>query len=100
MTFFIQRPKPKYTGFFISWIEDWSQFFRRCNWYTFRLISVELEDDRMMGGVDLTAILLGVGFCARFNYARTDKVDEIIAAVDEIVRATDDTPRTPKPSDD
>jgi hypothetical protein len=53
----------------------------------------------MMGGVDLTAILLGVGFCARFNYARTDKVDEIIAAVDEIVRATDDTPRTPKPSD-
>src|SRR5690242_18130677 len=24
-----------YTGFFIDWIEQWSQFFERCNWYTF-----------------------------------------------------------------
>ena len=89
MTYFIPRPKPKYTGFFIHWIEDWSQFFRPCNWYTLRPILVEFEDDRIMGGVELTAILLGVGFRVRFNYARTEKVDEMISSVEDIVSATE-----------
>jgi len=35
-----------YTGLFVTWIEDWSQFFQPCNWYTFRPILVEFEDDR------------------------------------------------------
>jgi len=39
-----------------------------------------------MGGVEFTAILLGLGFRFRWNYARTEKVDEINAAVDSIMR--------------
>lgn len=74
----------EYTGWFIAWIEEWSQFLGGCNWYTFHPIMIELEDDRMMGGVEFTFIVLGLGFRFRWNYKRTEKVEEILAAVEDI----------------
>ena len=68
----------KYEGFFIEWIEQWSQFLQACNWYTFHPIHIELEDERGMGGVECTIIVMGLGFRARWNYRRTEKVDEIV----------------------
>ncbi|SDG34861.1 hypothetical protein [Pelagibacterium luteolum] len=73
----------KYEGFFIEWIEQWSQFFQPCNWYTFHPIHVEFEDERSMGGVECTIIVMGFGFRARWNYRRTEKVDEIVRQVAE-----------------
>jgi len=76
-----------YTGFFIDWIEQWSQFFTACNWRTFHVAQFEIEDDRIMGGVEATIILFGVGFRARWNYERTDRVEEISKSV-EAIRAS------------
>lgn len=78
-----------YTGFFIEWIEEWSQFFRFCNWYTFRPILIEFEDERNMGGLECTFIVLGVGFRARWNYRRTAQVESIIRQIEEIQDKTD-----------
>lgn len=69
-----------YTGCSIYWIEEWSQFFQECNWYTFHPIHIEFEDERSMGGVEATLIIFGLGFRVRWNYTRTEKVDEIIKA--------------------
>jgi hypothetical protein len=73
-----------YTGWFVDWIEEWSQFFSDCNWYTFHPIQIEVEDDRIMGGVEATVIVLGIGVRVRWNYAKTEKVAQIIRAVDKI----------------
>lgn len=63
-----------YIGFFVDWIEEWSQFFVGCNWRTFHPIFIEVEDDRSMGGVEATVIVLGVGFRVRWNYRETPEV--------------------------
>jgi hypothetical protein len=73
-----------YTGWFIDWIEEWSQFFEPCNWRTCRVFKWEIEDDRIMGGVETTLIVLGLGFRLRWNYARTEQVDQINAAMERI----------------
>lgn len=84
-----------YTGFFIEPIEQWSQFFERCNWYDFTFIKFDVEDDRIMGGVECTLVLLGLGFRARWNYARTERVDEIARSVEEIKAALGSDDSTP-----
>lgn len=66
-----------YTGISWTWIEEWSQFFGRNNWYTFRPIMFEVEDDRHMGGIEATVIVMGLGFRVRWNYAETDDLHEI-----------------------
>lgn len=66
-----------YTGFFIDWIEEWSQFFQRCNWYTFHPITIEVEDERNMGGFEITVIVLGLGFRVRWNYEETETVKDL-----------------------
>ena len=73
-----------YKGVSIYWIEEWSQFVQRCNWYTFHPIKIEVEDERNMGGVEATVILLGIGFRVRWNYAITEQVEDIVALVEEI----------------
>jgi hypothetical protein len=92
----------KYTGFFIDWVEDWSQFFGPCNWYTFRPILIEFEDDRAMGGIEATVIVLGLGFRARFNYARPERVAEYDASFAEFMAKieTVSSIRTPQPNPD
>lgn len=73
-----------YTGFSIHWIEEWSQFFQRCNWYTFHPFTLEIEDERNMGGFEISLIVLGLGFRARWNYQETDMVRDIKKKVREI----------------
>ena len=73
-----------YKGVSIYWIEEWSQFVQRCNWYTFHPIMIEVEDERNMGGVEATVILLGLGFRVRWNYAITEQVEDLLAQVEEI----------------
>lgn len=71
-------------GAFVEWHEDWSQLFRRCNWYTFTFFRFEVEDDRIMGGVESTLILLGLGVRVRWNWRETEKTREIDAAMEEM----------------
>ena len=76
-----------YTGLFIDWIEEWSQFTQACNWYDFHPVWVELEWDRMLGGLEATLILLGLGVRVRWNYAETEQARNIREEADKI-RAT------------
>lgn len=78
-----------YTGFHAYWIEQWSQFLGGCNWYTFHPIHIEFEDDRIMGGVEVTVIILGLGFRARWNYAETEQVSDIKASVKAVLEDID-----------
>lgn len=63
----------KYTGFFWHLIEEWSQFFRGGN-YNFHPFVLELKWERNRGGVEMTAVLLGIGGAFRYNYAETELV--------------------------
>lgn len=74
----------KYVGLHIFWIEEWSQLFTKCNWYTFNFLNIELEDDRIMGGVEVTVIMLGLGVRVRWNYKVTKDVSSIKEQVDKI----------------
>lgn len=73
-----------YKGWLLEWIEEWSQFFGGCNWYTFHPIQIEVEDDRMMGGVEATVIILGLGLRVRWNYRITEKAADILQSVKNI----------------
>lgn len=70
-----------YKGFYFYRIEEWSQFFSICNWYTFHPFMFEIEDERSMGGIELTFIIMGLGFRIRYNYDQTEMVDDIIESV-------------------
>ena len=74
----------EYRGFYWNWIEEWSQFFQPCNWYTFHPIMIELEDERNMGGVELTLIVLGLGFRIRWNHTETEMVEKIKSDIDAL----------------
>jgi hypothetical protein len=76
----------EYTGWHIDWTEDYSQFFRKDNWYTFTFIHLVFENDTMMGGYELTFVVLGLGFRIRYNHTRTELVDEILKSIDDIER--------------
>jgi hypothetical protein len=78
-----------YTGWFVEWIEQWSQFWQDCNWYTFHPIKIEIEDERNMGGWEITVIVLGLGFRVRRNYVVTDSVRNIVRQVAEIKDTND-----------
>lgn len=73
-----------YRGIYWTWIEEWSQFLRHDNWFTFRPIMVEVEDDRIMGGVEVTVIILGLGFRMRLNHTETAEVTEIKQQIADI----------------
>lgn len=64
-------------NWWIDFIEQYSQFLGGCNWYTFNPIFIEFEDDRSMGGVEFTFVILGLGFRWRWNYTETPKMKEI-----------------------
>lgn len=74
----------QYIGWFIDWIEEWSQFFRRDNWYTFRPVLIEFEDDRIMGGLEFTFVILGLGFRLRWNYVETEEVTNLRKRLEEL----------------
>lgn len=74
----------EWKGFFIEPIEQWSQLLGGCNWYTFHPIMIEFEDDRHMGGVECSFILLGLGFRARWNYRDTETTEELRRRIEKI----------------
>lgn len=75
--------------------EDYSQLFSECNWYTYRFINVEFENEAMLGGYELSIALLGFGLRVRWNHTETDTMREIRDRVAEI---TGDRP-SPAPKD-
>ncbi len=74
----------RYKGVFVEWIEEYSQFWQRCNWYTFHVIELELENDEVMGGVEFTVIVLGLGLRVRWNHTETEAAADIKRQVGEI----------------
>lgn len=75
-----------YRGLYLILIEEWAQFIRRDNWHTFHPILVEFEGDWILGGVEVSIVILGLGFRLRWNYERTEKIDEIDRRVDEVLK--------------
>lgn len=67
-------------------IEQWSQFFQACNWYTFNPVVIELEDNRALGDLELKLVLLGVGFRLSWNHTVTEMRRDLQAQVTEINR--------------
>jgi hypothetical protein len=74
----------EYRGIFFDWIEEWSQFFQQCNWRTFHFTQFEVEDDRSLGAIEATLILLGLGFRVRWNYKTTVFVAQLQQQVDDV----------------
>lgn len=73
---------------FIYGINEWPQLSGKWNWRTFTLINLEFEDDISMGGYEFKFILLGLGFCWRWNHTETDQMLEIKKQVDSIKAGT------------
>jgi|SRR5882672_4666051 len=74
----------EYKGLHVFWIEQWSQFTSKNNWNIFNIINFEFEDDRIMGGLEATFIILGLGARIRFNYKVTEEVSYIQRQITEI----------------
>lgn len=70
--------------FLLHLFEDWSQFFEACNWYTFRFILLEFENDEMLGGVEITFIMFGLGVRARWNHTETETLKNIKQQITDI----------------
>ena len=64
--------------------EEWSQLWTKCNWYTITPVSVEFEDDRLLGAVEASLALLGFSFRVRWNHTVTEYMAELERRVDEI----------------
>lgn len=63
---------------------DWSQIRSGYNWRTFRLIMVEVEDDRMFGAVEATVVLLGFGLRVRWTHTLTDKMEDLLDGMERV----------------
>lgn len=62
--------------FAITFINEWEQLFGEWNWITFTPICIELQDDDLMKGYEITVIVLGLGFILRYNRPLSDKIYE------------------------
>ena len=63
--------------FLFEFIFEWKQLTPGWNWRTFHPIMIEFEDDRSLGGVETTIVILGVGFRFRYDYATTEMKEEL-----------------------
>lgn len=84
--------KEEYVGWFVDWIEEWSQFFRKDNWRIFHPVLLEFEDDIILGGYELSIIFLGLGVRVRWNRKETELVKQLRSQVDELMREADEKP--------
>ena len=64
--------------------EEWSQLWTKCNWYTITPVSVELEDDRLLGAAEASLALLGFSVRVRWNHTATQYMAELERRIDEI----------------
>ncbi len=69
---------------YIDWIEHYSQFFRKDNWYTFTPLWLEVENDWIMGNYELTLVILGLGFRITYHHSETETTREIKSNIDMI----------------
>ena len=75
-------------SWFIEWTNQWSQLLEPQNWYDMDLIWIRLENDKIMGGVEATFIILGLGFRWRWNHCTTPAMQDCLDAVEEISAGT------------
>ena len=70
---------------------DWEQFLNPSayNWHTFRFASFEIENDKMLGGLEVQMVFLGLGFRARWNHSDTELTDRISQEIDQIQSVAD-----------
>lgn len=73
---------------FIDWYQEWSQLWEGCNWYDFTICHIAFENDKIMGGVEATFVLFGLGLRWRWNHTRTEQMAEVEQAVAEIKAGT------------
>jgi hypothetical protein len=76
----------EFGNWLIQPIEEWSQFFERCNWYTFRFAHLEVEDNHHMGEAEVTIVILGLGVRVSYEYTKTELKKQIGEQIDEILR--------------
>jgi hypothetical protein len=53
---------------FFTLSTDFIQLWGKWNWYSFTFIQLEIENDKMTGGFEIMASLLGFHFFGRWNY--------------------------------
>lgn len=75
---------------FIEIIEQWSQFFQRCNWWTFNPVLIEVDDERFLGALEGRIILLGLGIRVRWTYTETEAARRIAAGLAPLPREEDE----------
>ena len=75
-------------SWFIDWTNQWPQLWEDHNWYDCDLIWIRFENDKIMGGVEATFILFGLGFRWRWNHTRTEQMAECEDAIEEILAGT------------
>ena len=80
----IKQVNDEEKSWFIDWVEQYSQFFRNDNWYTYNFAHIEFEWDKIMGGLEFTFILLGLGLRWRWNYTVTEKMQECMDMMAEV----------------
>lgn len=73
-------------------IEEWSQFFQPCNWRTFHFAHLMIEDEEMMGDLEVCIILLGLGFQIVWSYSDTETRRRIRSDIDRLTREFEDDP--------
>lgn len=71
--------------FFITIINEWSQFSLKYNWYTFTPVQISFENDIMTGGLEFTVIILGLGFMVRYNH-KPEILEKMAKRVDEYIK--------------
>lgn len=75
---------------FIQFQQDWSQLLGGCNWYTFRFADIQFEWDKILGGVEATIVLLGLGFRWRWNFTETELTESLAKTIEDIENGTAD----------
>lgn len=81
---FRKSTEDHYLGWHIDWREDYSQFFRDDNWYTYTFCHLEFDNDSILGGIELTAMILGLGFRIRYNHTETEVIKNMLRQIDDL----------------
>lgn len=69
---------------FASFINEWAQLGPDFNWRTWHPFMWEIEDDRMLGAVETSLIIFGLGVRIRYTYTETETMAGIKRSMDEI----------------
>lgn len=73
------------------WLEEWSQLWSSCNWYDITPIKIQFEFDRVMGDIEFTFMILGLGFHCSYIY--NENAETRVFCVDAVrrIRAGENT---------